>query len=214
MLEHLQRLPVDILERFLELRDHKKVGISEALGNFILELNDASNLFRKYRNVGECARQLQKLYPKVSIPLCRQRVCDAINFFNTDCTVTAVAWNNYFADYMMNLADVNLMAADAHGRKEARLCAVQAHKYRVAAAANIIAPERIRFKPQIVSADVKLERMIDTSPVGILAAWKEIEEIIDARHIDQSEKDRLKLEAGRELDINKYAEFEETEDED
>lgn len=208
MLEHLQRLPVDILERFLELRDHKKVGISEALGNFILELNDASNLFRKYRNVGECARQLQKLHPKVSLPECRKRVCDAINFFNTDCTVTAAAWDNYFADYMMNLADVNLVA---HDRKEARLCATQAHKYRLSAAANIISPERIRFKPQIVSADVKLDRMMDTSPVGLLAAWKDIEEMIDKdfKDISQSDKDRLKLEAGRELDIDKYTNFEE-----
>lgn len=211
MLEHLQRLPVDIVERYLELRDHKKVGISEALGNFILELNTASNLYRKFRSISECARQLQKLYPKLSIPTCRSRIYDAINFFNTDCTVTAAAWDNYFADRMMDLADINLVAQDL---KEARRCHENARKYRLAAAANIISPDRVRFKHQIVSADVKLDRMMDTSPRGLLAAWGEIEKIIDTRDISQTEKDRLKAEAGRELDIKKYIDFEELEDED
>ena len=211
MLEHVQRLPVEVVERFLTIRDHKKIGITEALGNYILELNTASNLYRKYRSTSECARQLQKLYPKLSIPTCRSRICDAINFFNTDCTVTAAAWDNYFADYMMNLADVNLVAQNT---SEARRCAENARKYRLAAAANIISPERIRFKPQIVSADVKLDRMMDTSAKGILAAWKEIEQIIDTREISQAEKDRLKNEAGRELDIRKYTEFEALDDED
>lgn len=214
MLEHLQRLPVDIVERFLELRDSKKVGIPEAVGNYILELNAASNLYRKYRNIGECSRQLQKLYPKLSIPTCRKRVSDAINFFNTDCTVTAVAWNNYFADYMMNLADVNLASASTQGLKEARMCAMEARKYRIAAAANVISPERTRFQHQIVSADMKLERMMDTSGVGLLNAWNEIQGIIDSRDIAQSEKDRLKAEAGRELNVKEYTEFEDIEDED
>ena len=200
MLEHLQRLPIDVVERFLVVRDSKKIGISEALGNYILELNAASNLHRKYRSVGDCAKRLQLLYPNLTIPTCKKRIYDAINFFNTDCTVTAAAWDNYFADYMMNLADVNLIG---HNTSEARRCAENARKYRLNAAANIISPERTRFKHQIVSSEVKLERMMDTSPKGLLGAWDDIQVIIqNTPSIPQFEKDRLKKEAARELNID------------
>lgn len=199
MLEHLQRLPVEIVERFLEIRDAKKVGISPALASYILELNEAANLHRKYRSVSECANKLRITYPYLSIPTCKSRIYDAINFFNSDCSVTSPAWNNYFADQMMKLADVCLLA---HDFSQVDRCWTKARNWRIEASANVIDPKLISFKPQIVSADISLKRMGVSSPKGILKAWEEIQSIIKSRDISQSEKDRLLDEGARELGID------------
>lgn len=209
MLEHLQRLPVETVSSFLESRDAKKYGIPPALGKYILELNEASNLFKRYRSVAECSKQLQKLNPELSLSTCRQRVCDAISFFNTNSSITNEAWCNYFADEMMKLADINLLA---HNFPEVRRCFERAKEYRQEASANVVDRDLIQFKPQLVSADFKLERMGDLyKGKGILNAWSDIKEII-GKDIDatQSEKERLLDEAARELGIVD-TEFEETE---
>ncbi|QIK56061.1 hypothetical protein G7051_17525 [Dysgonomonas sp. HDW5B] len=198
MLENLQRLPVEIVERFLEVRDAKKVGISPALADYILELNEASNLHRKYRSVSECANKLRITYPHLSIPTCKSRIYDAINFFNSDCSVTSPAWNNYFADQMMKLADICLVA---HDFGQVDRCWTKARNWRIEASANVIDPKLISFKPQIVSADITLKRMGVSSPKGILKAWEEAQTIIKSRDISQSEKDRLLDEVANELNI-------------
>lgn len=198
MLEHLQRLPVNIVERFLEVRDAKKVGISPALADYIIELNEASNLHRKYRSVGKCASLLRIAFPALSIPTCKSRIYDAINFFNTDCSVTSPAWNNYFADQMMLLADVALVA---HDFAQVDRCWTKARNWRIEASANVIDPKLISFKPQIVSADISLKRMGVSSPKGILKAWEEAQKIIESRDISQAEKDRLLEETANELNI-------------
>jgi tetratricopeptide (TPR) repeat protein len=209
MLEHLQRLPIEVVQGFLESRDAKSAGIKPALANYILQINDAYNLSRKYRNVSECARQLLLLHRELeSLPTAKGRVYDAIEFFNANCTVTAPAWNSYYADVMKNLADINLVAQDL---KEARRCYERAIEYDLAASANRIDPRRIQFKHQVVSPDIHLPRM-GITPVGILRAWEEAKAIIKSRDISKNEKERLILETGRELDTLKYTDYEEIED--
>lgn len=209
MLEHLQRLPIEVVQSFLEKKDAESAGIKLALANYILQINDAYNLNRTYRNVSECARRLRLLHPELeSLPAAKSRVYDAIEFFNANCTVTAPAWNSYYADVMKNLADVNLKALDL---KEARRCFEKAREYDLAASANRIDPRRVQFKHQIVSPDVHLPRM-GVTPVGILRAWEEAKKIIVSRDISQSEQKRLMTEAGRELDTLKYTDYEEIED--
>ncbi len=197
MLEHLQQLPIEVVQTFLEHRDSRKAGIKEALANYIVQINDAFNLNKKYRNVSECARRLRLIHPELSMPTCKSRVYDAIEFFNADCTVTANAWNSYYADIMKNLADINLVAQDL---KEARRCFERAREFDLAASANRIDPRRIQFKHQIVSADLQLDRM-GIQPKGILQAYKEALDIIKNRDIPQAEKERLKGEVQRELNI-------------
>lgn len=198
MIEHLQKLPVDVVERFLQVRDSKKVGIPPALADYILEVNEASNLHRKYQSITECAKQLQRAYPHLSIATCKKRIYDAINYFNTDCTVTSEAWNLYFADMMMKLSEVNLVA---HDMREARICFERAREYRIAASANAINPDRVKFKPQIVSAEMELERM-GIKRKGLLDAYKKAMSIIDSRDISSTDKGRLKKEVETELGIS------------
>jgi hypothetical protein len=198
MIEHLQKLPIDVVERFLEVRDAKVMGIPPALADYILQVNEAANLHRRYQSITECARKLQKHYPELSIATCKKRIYDAINYFNSDCTVTSEAWNLYFADQMMKLMEVNLVA---HDLREARICMEKARAYRIEASANVINPDRIKFKPQIVSAEMELERM-GIKKKGLLDAYRKALKIIDSRDISQTDKDRLKREVETELGLS------------
>ena len=198
MIEHLQKLPTDVVERFLDVRDAKAMGIPPALAEYILQVNAAANLHKKHQSISECARKLQKQYPELSIRTCKNRIYDAINYFNSDCTVTSEAWNLYFADQMMNLMEVNLVA---HDLREARVCMEKARAYRIEASANIINPDRIKFKPQIVSAEMELERM-GIKKKGLLDAYRKALTIIDSRDINQTDKDRLKREVETELGLS------------
>ena len=197
MIEHLQKLPIEVVERFLEVRDAKKTGIPPALADYILQVNEASNLFRRYAPVSDCAKRLQKSYTHLSISACKTRIYDAINYFNSDCSVTSEAWNLYYADQMMKLWEVDMVA---HDFKEARTCLERARDYRIAASANTINPDRIKFKPQIVSADMQLERM-GVSKKGVLSAYEQALSLIESFDISGNDKGRLKGEVEMELNI-------------
>lgn len=197
MIEHLNKIKPEIVELFLHLRDSQKVGIPEILGEYILEINEASNLHRRYQSITECSVMLRRVYPKLSLSTCRSRVYDAINYFNSDCTVTSEAWNLYFADQMMKLSEVNLVA---HDMREARICMEKAREYRIAASANAIDPEKIKFRTQLVSPDMEIDRM-GIKRNGLLGAYKKAVDIIESRDISPEDKKRLRVELDRELNI-------------
>jgi len=197
MLEHIQRLPIEVIQAFLKNRDAKATGVPPALAEYILQINDAYNLNKRYRAISDCANQLRLKYPELSLPTCKSRVYDAISFFNADCGVTADVWDNYFADRMAKLFEVNLIAQD---RKEARICSERERDYRLAASASRVDPRLTQFKHQIVSADMQLKRM-GITPRGILTAYKEAKKIIQSRDISQTEQQRLVKEVARELNI-------------
>ena len=197
MLPDLQKLPVDIVERFLQTRNAESCGIPAKLADYILQINYAANLHKKNSSINDCARKLQKEYPGLSMSTCRQRVYDAINYLNTDCTVTAEAWNLYFADEMMKLRDINLIS---HNFKEARFCMQESRKYRIAASESAINPDLKKFKQQLVSPDLEIARM-GIKKQGLLGAYKKAIDIIKGRDIPESEKQRLIGEVERELNI-------------
>ncbi len=197
MIEQVKKLPVGVLESFLQDRVPEKYGIAPEVADYILQLNVAQLIHKKNGSITEAALKLQKEYPHLSISTCRSRIYDSINILNTSSSVTAEAWNLYFADEMMKLRDLNIICRDL---KEARICAEKAREYRIEAAANIIDPDRIKFKPQIVSPDVEIERM-GIKKEGLLIAYKKAMKIIEARDIPEAEKSRLKGEVDRELNI-------------
>lgn len=212
MLEHIQRLPIEVIQAFLKSQDAKKCGVPPALAEYILQINSAYNLHKRYRSINECANQLRLKYPELSLPTCKSRVYDAISFFNADCDVPASAWYNIFADRMANLFEVNLVAQD---RKEARICTERELQYRVTASENRVDPRLIQFKHQIVSADMQLDRM-GVTPKGVLGAWEKAKAIIKSREISSHEQKRVMIETARELNIKDskggYIEYEEIED--
>lgn len=198
MIEYLQKLSPEIVEIYIETRDAKKLGISQQLADYILQINEASNLNKRYSSITECARQLQKSYPKLSIHTCKKRIYDAINYLNSDCTVTSESWYLYFADMHMKLFEIALVSNDL---KEAKSSLAQACEYRIKASENAIDPNRIKFKPQIVSPDIELERM-GINKQGVLGSYKKALTIIHALDTNDTEKKRLIQEVERELNVN------------
>jgi len=197
MIEHLQKLPTETVEQFLLSRDPGPLGIPKNLADYILQINEASNLNKKYHSISECAKKLKQSYPELSIHTCKSRIYDAINYLNQDCTVTSEAWYLHYADMFMKLFEVNLTG---HNFQEARICLEKSCEYRIKASANTIDPERIRFKHQIVSADMQLERM-GVKKQGFLNAYKKALSIIDNADVTDKEKQRMIDEVERELNI-------------
>lgn len=206
MIEHLQKLSPEIVERFLEVRDPELLGIPPKLGDYILQINEASNLHRTNHSITECAKKLQKSYPELSIHTCKSRIYDAINYLNSECTVTSEAWYLYYADMFMKLFEVNLVG---HNFREARTCLQKSCEYRIKASANAIDPERIQFKHQIVSPDIEIERM-GIKKNGILEAYRKAMGIISKQDATDKEKQRQIDEVMQELNI-KDADYEEIE---
>jgi hypothetical protein len=201
MIEHLKKLSPEIVERFLESRNPEPFNIPKKLADYILQLNDASNLNKRYHSMSECAKHLQQLYPELSIHTCKSRIYDAINYLNDECTVTAEAWLLYYADMFMKLFEVNLVA---HNFREARTCLQRSCEYRLRASVNAIDPDRIKFKPQIVSPDIEIERM-GVKRSGILSAYKRALNIISKQDATDKEKQRQIDEVIRELNIKDIA---------
>lgn len=197
MIEHLNKLSPEVVERFLEARDPKPFGIPQVLADYILQINEASNLHRTNHSITECAKKLRQSYPELSIHTCKSRIYDAINYLNSDCTVTSEAWYLYYADMFMKLFEVNLVA---HNFREARTCLMKSCDYRIKASANAIDPDRIKFKPQIVSPDIELERM-GVKRKGLLEARRRAFEIISKQDFSESERTRLLNEVDKELNI-------------
>ena len=197
MIEHLRQLPPETVEQFLASRDPESLGIPPKLASYILQINEASNLNKKHHSISACAIQLQQSFPELSIHTCKSRIYDAINYLNQDCTVTSEAWYLYYADMFMKLFEVNLVG---HNFREARVCLQKSCEYHIRASADAIDPERIKFKHQIVSADMELDRM-GVKKQGILSAYKKALSIIDNIDATDKEKQRIVEEVERELNI-------------
>ena len=213
MIEHLQKLPPETVEQFLSSRDAEALNIPPKLAEYILQLNEAANLLREYKYISECALKLKESYPDLSFSTCKNRIYDAIKYFNDSSNVTAPEWNYFFADVMMKLAYENekekQQIIEYNGKpvsiitknlKEARYCYMEARKYYLEASANAIDPERIRFKHQIVSADMELDRM-GVKKQGFLNAYKKALSIIDNTDATDKDKQRMIDEVERELNI-------------
>jgi hypothetical protein len=197
MIEHLKKLSPETVEQFLATREPEILGIPPKLAQYILQINEASTLNKEHHSISVCARILQKSFPQLSFHTCKSRIYDAINYLNQNCTVTAEAWYLYYADMFMKLFEVNMVAHNFH---EARTCLQKSCDYRIKASANAIDPERIRFKPQIVSADIELDRM-GIQKQGLLGAYKKAVSIIDSLDTTDIEKQRLINEVENELNI-------------
>ena len=198
MIQHLQNLPPETVRQFLATRQAEPLGIPPRLAEYILQVNAASNLHKRHHTIASCAKKLQESYPELSIHTCKSRIYDAINYLNNDCHVTAEAWLLYYADMFMKLFEVNIVA---HNFREARTCLQKSCEYRIRASAHAIDPDRIRFKHQIISPDIELERM-GVKPDGLLSSYKKALSIIDALDTTDTEKRRLVGEVERELNIS------------
>lgn len=197
LISQLRLLPTPVVQSFLKSKNAVKCGLSEELGDYILEINDSAQLLKEHPNLSDCAKELMVLHPEMSLTSARRRVSESIAYFNTACDVTAEVWNLYFADEMMTLYKEAMKDKNV---KEARLCLERAREYRIAAAAQSVNPDLIKYKEQLVSPDVELDRM-GIRRENIITSYKRALEIIDSRDISSADKERLKRELEVELNI-------------
>lgn len=194
---NIHNLDRDLVERFLETKNAEACGIDPAMAAYIIEVNDAHKLFWKYPSMYRASRKLMEMHPNLQLRTATRRVSDAISFFHSDCTVTADEWQLFYADKCEELANVALEAGEI---KTAQSLISQAHDYRIACSANRVNPDLIKFRPQLISPDLQLDRM-GVKKVGLLKAWETIQEVIESRDLSPEDKERLRYDASRELGI-------------
>ena len=197
MIDQLKKLSPETIEAYLETRDDKALGIHPKLAEYILQIDSASKLHKKHHSISECAKHLQELYPSLSIHTCKSRIYDSLNYLNDTCTVTEAAWYLYYADMYMKLFEVNLIG---HNLKEARVCLKHSLDCRIKAAAGAVDTDRTKFKQQIVSPDITIERM-RIERKGLLDSYKEALSIVNNLDTNDVEIKRLMNEISSEFNI-------------
>jgi hypothetical protein len=197
MIEHLKKLSPETIAAYLETRDDKALGIHPKLGEYILQIDAATRLYKKHRVISECARHLQQAYPNLSIHTCKSRIYDSINYLYEVCTVTESSWLLYYADMYMRLFEVNLVG---HNLKEARVCLKYSLDCRIRASDGAVDSDRTRFKPQIVSPDITVDRM-RIEKKGLLDSYREALKIIGSLDANDVEVKRLIKEVESEFNI-------------
>ena len=108
-LQRLGDLHPDIVTDFLE--SHKSAGISEDLQNFIMQLQWAIEI-REVDHERSITRAAAKLRQRVwvvqkirmSIPNCKVRIAEAMNYFSVDLNVPQKVWDLDTADKLEDYA--------------------------------------------------------------------------------------------------------------
>lgn len=198
----ISRIDRDIVNQFLVTRDRAACGLDPDVADYILEINDAHTLFRRYPSIFRAAKALIEMpeHQGLSLSAARTRIADAINYFHSDVSMTADGWYMFYADRFEELATV---AREAHDFKTAMNLSAKALDCRIKSAINNINPDAIRFKPQIVSADMEMDRM-GIKKQGLIESWNSICDMVDKRELTPQDRQRLKREAARELGIDDY----------
>lgn len=198
MIEHLQKLSPETVEQFLSTRNPLPLDIHPKLAEYILQLNEAANLLREHKYISECAEKLKESYPELSFSTCKNRIYDAIKYFNNASNVIADEWNIFFADQMLRLSKEN---EDKGDLKEARLAMEKSREYYLEASSKTINLNRIKFIPQIASPDFVIERMFAKEKKGIIVAFRDSVLMINNLDVNDTEKKRIINELESEMNI-------------
>ena len=170
-------------------------GLNAEEVSYLLQLDRAATLLQQGESsMLEIARQLQRENPKMSLRTCRRRVDDAVKYLYTNSSATAQNWNEFYAEKMERLA---LGAENAGDLKTAAMCYQRARDYRIEAAVEKVDPERVKFKPMIVSPDVMPERLgLNKGKTRDLL--QAAEQFIKRTDLPEKEKERLMRETEME----------------
>lgn len=196
-LDRIRALSTDTLSAFLTTRKNDG-SIPDDIAQWIIYMNIAANMLREKFDRGLVIRELQDYVSKnndiqLSDFVARHVVDDSIIFFHLDSNVTAPNWNAYYAEKLDQLAQMNI---EAKNLREARRCLEKANEFHIAASDNNVDPALTDFKIQLISPDVKLERMGETS-----MTLSEINNMLKTLDVSDAERARLIKEASIELDI-------------
>lgn len=190
MYQELAILDKEIVRDFLLTGQSN--AISTDLQRYILHVNRVIEIHNVDGNISRCARKLQESFPddKLNVHTARARVYDAINIFHLNNTVRNQAWDNYYADKIDDLAKI----AIAEGKyKEALACFSKARELRTNKDEAAFTPEQLAMKPQLLSPDIKLDRL-NIKPFNKKKLWAEGLDFIDKMPLEREEKEKLQKE--------------------
>lgn len=194
-LDRIRALPTDILSTFLLTRKNDG-SIPDDIATWIIYMNIAANLLKETFDRGIAIQELQDYVLKndgvrLSDFVARHVVDDSIIFFHLDCNVTAPNWNAYYAEKLDQLAQMNI---ETNNLREARRCLERANEFHIAASDNNVDPALTDFKIQLISPDVRLDRMGETA-----MTLTEINNMLKTLDVSDAERARLIREASIEL---------------
>lgn len=187
MIDQLRKLDPDVLMDFR--KKGSSSGIPVKLQSYIQHVDRAMEIYRFEGNISRAARQLQESFPHddLSFNTARNRIYDAMNLFHLNNGVKTVAWDNFYADKMEDLAK---LAIAGDNITEARRCFEKAHMFRTKAPEENLNPEDFKMEEFIVSPDVTHSRL-NIPEHELKNVFKRGSKLINEQPIDTPEKEKM-----------------------
>lgn len=194
-LERLRQLDSETVRNFMVTR--KDDMIEEDLRGYILQLNSAASIIHHQgASLTRVTRALRLEWPEMTYSEARTVYYDALQFFYIDDSISAEAWDNYYADRM---EDIFRLAVKMDRLDIALKASAKAHEYRTRNR-DVIRPGDWQPPVFIVSEDVDFTRM-GYKKKSVYEAVRRNEKkrlgmIIDELPVTDRERERLREEAG------------------
>jgi len=194
-LERLRQLDSETVRNFMVTR--KDDMIEEDLRGYILQLNSAASIIHHQgASLTRVTRALRLEWPEMTYSEARTVYYDALQFFYIDDSISAEAWDNYYADRM---EDIFRLAVKMNRLDIALKASAKAHEYRTRNR-DVIRPGDWQPPVFIVSEDVDFTRM-GYKKKSVYEAVRRNEKkrlgmIIDELPVTDRERERLREEAG------------------
>lgn len=194
-LERLRQLDSETVRNFMVTR--KDDMIEEDLRGYILQLNSAASIIHHQgASLTRVTRALRLEWPEMTYSEARTVYYDALQFFYIDDSISAEAWDNYYADRM---EDIFRLAVKMNRLDIALKASAKAHEYRTRNR-DVLRPGDWQPPVFIVSEDVDFTRM-GYKKKSVYEAVRRNEKkrlgmIIDELPVTDRERERLREEAG------------------
>lgn len=207
MLERFRTLDPALIDSYR--RTGKTSAIPAELQEYVDHVSSVPAIVHKTGAVmSRVVRELQVLFPMLPFGTARDRYYDAMNIFHVDDTISAEAWDNYYADKMEDLARL-CIATDKYDT--AKRCFEKAHEFRTKATERID-PDKIHMPIFIISNKIKASDLgyvkESLHEIASKAEKGEYIKLISTLPTTTTEKTRIAKDAGI-TDVN----FEEVENE-
>ena len=208
MYKEFEDLSPEVIRQILEEKNPDNV--SSSVLQYVFELDAAAGLFRG--SVTKAAGALREKYPHLSSRTARERIYDSIRYLNAgEKGLPEKHWYNYYADRYEELA--SLLARSPQTVRYAKACFDAALECRLKVAETGLPEELLRIKPQLISPDMKIERLA-IRETNLKKAFEEGIQMINTFDVPETDRKRISGEFAGELGIAEDTEITETEEED
>ena len=181
-----------LLERWVE---DESLELPDEMREYVEQLEFSRGFIYSGATPNGAARKLRIHYPELSYKQAKSRVADAVEHFYIDGDLKTAAYREIIFEKQMQLAELALKTA----KTRADLDIVSKIYERAGKAKQLHLPDKEEFPEGMFEQKWKIYSL-DTSDVGLpeMADRNKLGEMIDSFNIAESEKIRLKQDAGCE----------------